>query len=215
MIAAPPFDAIPRGSLAQDPLPIDRDGQRVLSQDPINVKARAARAAKTVGGSVRRRRKPTVRRAGPKSLAPEIGAFLSLVNGLVIVSPLGTRPVEAIADPNITPDRIGDELDAAEITALASALDAQCRRSPRFRKYVESVLGAGSGGTLVTVIALIAARRAARHGMLPAHIDPMAGMILSADVGALASMVPTPGTDEPDPDTGEIAPDRNASDADE
>lgn len=217
MIETPPaFEPIDAREL-QEPIPLDK-GKRSLSTNPAAVRARELRAARKAGTAPdrkARRRKTATRARGPKSLAPEIGAFLALVNGIVIVSPLGTRPVEAITDPAITPERVGDELDAAEIGALASAIDAQCRRSPRFRKYVEGVLTAGSGGTLVTVLALIAARRAARHGLIPAHIDAMGGMILAADMGALADMVPTVSEPEVDPDTGETAPDRFVGDGDE
>lgn len=204
-----PFDAIPTtdiGAPARKP--------RELSQSPAAIKARAQRA-RAKGNEPRRkvgRPRKTPGRA-PKSLAPEIGAFLALVNGIVIASPLGTRPVEAILDPAVMPTRVGDELDAVEINALASALDAQCRRSPRFRRYVEMALGAGSGGTLITVLGLIVARRAARHGILPENVDMMAGMVLSADIESIAAMTPDKPTT--DPDTGENVPDRSATDGDE
>lgn len=203
-----PIDAAPM----QEPIDV-RKGRRTLSQSPAAVAARRRRAAKREGkGADVKRRKSPARRGGPKSLAPEIGALLTLINGAIIVSPLGTRPIEAIADPAVPPTRLGDELDAAEIAALASGIDAQCRRSPRFRKYVEMVLGAGSGGTLMTVVALIAARRAARHGMLPAEVDAMAGMVLAADVGALADLGDVQGEQGgQDDDTGETIPDRSES----
>lgn len=197
-----------------DPIPANGSGQikppRELSQSPAAIRARANRANAKKSGARPTTRKATTRtRKGPTSLAPEIGAFLSLVNGALIVSPLGTRPIEAIDDPSVTPTKIGDELDAVEINALASAIDAQCKRSPRFRKIVERFLGAGSGGTLVMVAGLIAARRAARHGILPREIDLQAGLILSADVSQLANMAgPNPSTD---PDTGETVPDRSVS----
>lgn len=199
-----PIDAAPM----QEPIDTRKGGRgkRVLSQTPAAIAARNRRKERKQGRTSDLRATRGKGR-GPKSLAPEISAFLSLVNGVLIVSPLGTRPIEAITDVNVAPTRIGDELDAAEITALAAGIDAQCRRSPRFRKYVEMVLGAGSGGTLMTVIALIAARRAARHGMLPPDVDAMAGMILAADVGALAGL----SDDQPSQDetTGETIPDRD------
>lgn len=206
---APPFDAIPLGSLEREPLPLDaRRNSRVLSSDPRNVAARKRRASKPKGAPKRR---TTTARRKPVSLAPEIGALLALVNGAIIASPLGTRPVQAITDPNIAAERIGDELDGAEIAALASAIDAQCKRSPRFRKVVEGFLGAGSGGTLIAVVGLIAVRRMARHGVLPPHLDFTAGMVLSADVGALADMADA-AVETTDPDTGETVPDRSADD---
>lgn len=218
-MAAPVFDPIDAGSLAQDPITPQRRGRkgRTLSSHPSAVRAREARARAKAGTAPDRRpakRKATSSRPRTaKSLAPEISAFLALVNGIVIVSPLGTRPVEAITDPNVIPERRGDELDAIEIAALASAIDAQCRRSPRFRKYVEGVLTAGSGGTLITVLGLIAARRASRHGVLPENVDLMAGIILSADIDALAAMAPATATPETDPQTGETAPDRGVDDS--
>lgn len=158
-----------------------------------------------------RPRKPSQsprRPSGPRSLRPEIGAFLMLVNSALIMSPIGTRPVQAITDPTVTPERIGYELDAAEIDALASALDAQCKRSPRFRKYVETMLSAGSGGALVTVVGIIAARRASRAGILPPMLDPMLGLALAGDgIGALVNMEP-PKEPAPmhDAETGETIP---------
>lgn len=203
----PAFTPIDASEL-QEPVPVGKTG-KPLSMKPSAVRARRARAkAKERGGKPRR----APQRRTTRSLAPEIGAMLALVNGIVIASPLGTRPVQAITDPSVMPERIGDELDAAEIAALSSAIDAQCRRSPRFRKVIEGMLGAASGGTLITVIGLIAARRAARHGLAPKEVDVMAGLVLSADVEALANMAPTP-DDKPDDVTGETPPDRDADPA--
>lgn len=204
-----------------DPAPLfETIDPRVMAQEPIpEPKRRRGRPPKidpVTGERItpkRTPRKPAPRRAsarprGPRSLRPEIAALLTMVNAAIVLSPLGTRPVEAITDPNVIPERVGDELDAAEIDALAAAIDAQCRRSPRFRKYVESVLGAGSGGALVTVVGMIAARRAARHGILPPMLDPMLGLALGSDgIGALANMEPPRETPTgPDPETGETAP---------
>lgn len=196
----------------QVPLPEGKP-TRKLSDKPAAVRARKARAAKKAGqpgGSSRTQRAPS-RARGARSLRVEIGALLTMANTAVIMSPLGTRPVAAITDPSFPLERIeriGDELDAAEIDALASALDAQCRRSPRFRKLIEGMLTAGAGGALVTVIGMIAARRLARHGVLPPMLDPMLGLALSSDgLGALADMAPaTPPKPEPDPVTGEREP---------
>jgi hypothetical protein len=209
MTADPIFEPIPTAEIAT-PLP-KRPG-RAPALNPDGTRKHPPRPAGNRRGKTPR--KPSASRPRtPKSLAPVIGAFLALINGAVIVSPLGTRPVVAITDPNVIPERIGDELDAVEIAALASAIDAQCRRSPRFRKYVESALSAGSGGTLITVIGLIAARRLARHGVLPANIDIMGGIVLSADLDSLASIMPAPATT--DAETGETVPDRSADDANE
>lgn len=204
----PAFEPLPVESL-QEPI-ASKDG-KPLSMKPSAVRARRARAKAKAEGRGPKRVAP--RRSTTRSLAPEIGAMLALINGMVIASPLGTRPVAAISDPNVTPERIGDELDAAEIAALSAAIDAQCRRSPRFRKVIEGMLGAASGGTLVTVIGLIAARRAARHGLVPASVDVMAGLILQSDVEAIANAAKGSGDDGPDPVTGETAPERDAETA--
>lgn len=206
----PAFEPVPVESL-QEPIKAGKDG-KPLSMKPSAVRARRARAKAKAEG---RAPKAAPKRARPstRSLAPEIGAMLALINGMVIASPLGTRPVAAITDPNVQPERIGDELDAAEIAALSAAIDAQCRRSPRFRKVVEGMLGAASGGTLVTVVGLIAARRAARHGLVPAQVDVMAGLILQSDVEAIANASKAATDDAPDPTTGETPPDREAESA--
>lgn len=154
-------------------------------------------------------RRPSSRRPiGPRSLRAEIGALLTLVNTAMIMSPVGTRPVQAITDPAIPLTRIGYELDAGEIDALAGALDAQCKRSPRFRRYVETFLSAGSGGALFTVVGIIAARRASRAGILPPMLDPMLGLALAGDgIGAIVNMEPAAATPTgPDPETGETPP---------
>lgn len=197
-----PMIAIPLSELP-DPtdVPVKR-GRKPLTaeqKEERNAKDRARRARKTT------RRAPTTR--GPKSLREPIAAMLTMVNTVIIMSPLGTRPVAAMTDPTIEPERIGDELDAAEIAALASSIDMQCQRSPRFRKYVEAMLSAGSGGALLTTIGIIATRRAARHGLAPAALDPMLGLALAGDgVEALVSMRPPTPTTEPDPETGERPP---------
>lgn len=76
-----------------------------------------------------------------------------------------------------------DALDGAEIEALAQALDEQQKLSPRFRKYLQRLLGAASGGQLLAVAGMVAARRAARHGMLGEageQVDMALGQQLSA-----------------------------------
>lgn len=138
-----------------------------------------------------------------------------MANSLVLMSPIGTKPAMAALDPTITPEKIGDELDAAEIAALAASIDRQCQRSPRFRKYVERMLAVGSGGALVTTLGIIATRRAARHGLIPNGeiIDFTLGtMLASGGMEQLANApVPRP-TPEPDTVTGELTPERVAVD---
>lgn len=192
-----------------EPPPNDGKPQRQLSNNPAAVRARNARANKRAKGETPKRRTPT-RRAAPASLKPEIAAFLTTTNMLLLMSPLGTRPAMAAYDPSIPTEKVGDELDAYEIEALAGALDAQCRRSPRFRKYVERMLTVGAGGQLVTVVGMIAARRAARHGLVPngEAVDLALGLTLAqGDITALGNFTP-PATPDvtPDVETGETPP---------
>lgn len=190
-----------------DEQPPKRRRGRPPKLNPDGSRITPPKLARPTRGKPRRAASPAKPRTG--KLKEEIAAFLTLVNSVVVVSPLGTRPVEAIGDPSVTPTRIGDELDSFEIAALAAAISRQCDRSPTFRKYVERALSVGSGGTLLTTIGIIAARRAARHGVLPSHIDPMLGIMLaSGGVEALADM-PTPAAPTPPPATGEIVPDRS------
>ena len=101
------------------------------------------------------------------SLENQIGALLVSMNFVVMIIPPLSR----------------DALDDAEITALARAIDQQCKTSPRFRKYVETALAAGSGGQLMTVALMIVARRASRHGILPENLDPAIGTMLASQTG--------------------------------
>jgi len=99
-----------------------------------------------------------------RSLESQIAATLMAFNlGLMLIPPLQR-----------------DALDEIEIHALAKALDQQARTSPRFRKMIEGALAVTSGGQLMGVCVIIGARRAARHGMLPAEADSMFGAMLAA-----------------------------------
>lgn len=202
------IESIPLSALPQEPAPkTRRKPGRAPALDPITgERLHKPRPSGKRRPSTPRRPSPS-RARGPKSLRPEIAALLTMANSILVMSPLGTRPLEAITDPTVEPTRVGDELDAGEINALASAIDAQCQRSPRFRKYVETVLGAGSGGALITTLAMIATRRAARHGIAPPMLDPMLGMILNGDgIEALTSMQPPAPQSVPDAVTGETDP---------
>jgi hypothetical protein len=89
-----------------------------------------------------------------------------------------------------------DALDSVEIDALAISIDDQCKRSPRFRQYVLQALKVQSATSLIAVVGMIGARRAARHGMIPA---PMAAQV-DAGVGvALAMMTGTAINESPAP----------------
>ena len=95
-------------------------------------------------------------RAG-KSLETQLGASLVMANLPLLM-----------LDPT-------DALDEAEIKALAKAIDAQCKTSPRFRKYVMAALEVTSGGQLVTTVGIIGLRRLARHGILIPNVEPCEG----------------------------------------
>lgn len=91
------------------------------------------------------------RRSGAASLESQIGAFLWTVNApLQLIPPLQR-----------------DALDATEIQALAHAIDEECKRSPRFRKYVVQALSIQGGTSLFLVVGAIIGRRAIRHDIVP------------------------------------------------
>jgi hypothetical protein len=86
-----------------------------------------------------------------------------------------------------------DALDAAEIEALSKAIDAQCKQSPAFRKYVTMALEITSGGQLVGVLGIIGARRLSRHGiLLPKEADAMLGTMLGSVPTVDAKDAPSP-----------------------
>lgn len=204
------IEPIPVAALGPEPLPQAKRRGRPPKLNPDGTRANPPKPPRASTPRKPSTRKPTTRKpSSTRSLASEIAGMLTLVNSLLIMSPLGTRPFEAIDDPTVTPTKLGDELDAAEIGALAGAIDAQARRSPRFRKMIEGMLTAGAGGQLVGVVALIAVRRAARHGIAPPMLDPMlGGMIAGGDLAAAMSFVaPDP---VPEPSTDENIPNRDA-----
>lgn len=136
--------------------------------------------SKTGSGS-----RPGSAAASRVSLETRIGGMLVLVNmALYMVPPLQR-----------------DALDPVELAALAKAIDAQCKQSVRFRRYVEAMLTAGSGGQLFGVVAIIGARRMARHGVLPAEVDGMLGGMLANN----APTTPTAPTFEHDGTNGTAA----------
>lgn len=108
------------------------------------------------------------RRSTTRSLEPQIAATLMAFNFALYLVP----PVSA------------DRLDEMEIMALARAIDAQCKQQPRFRKMVEGALAVTSGGQLLGVVAIIGARRASRHGILPPEADGQLGAMLAASMNA-------------------------------
>lgn len=210
-------------AIAEPPIVESRDldgkskGPRELSQSPAAVRARALRERKRNGEPSGKPGRPAAKRSGgkarmprtPKTLYPEISAFLMMANTVVTMTPLGSKyeatgkldqieiaPGMSVPIPEMRQITLGDELDELEIMHLAKSLDAQCQRSPRFRKYVETFLGAAAGGGIVAILGIIAARRVARHGIIDPSLDPKLGAILQGDIGALTSFVPPQPMDE-------------------
>lgn len=117
---------------------------------------------------------PPKRTAAPKAaprktstnLKSEIGGMLVTANVVIAMLP---------------PTR-NDRLDSVEIEALADAIYEECMQSARFRKYVEAAVGMGSGLGLLGIVGIIGARRAARHGVIPAEADQELGNLLARGV---------------------------------
>lgn len=100
-----------------------------------------------------------------KSFKDEIGGTLVMFNLALMAVPF-TRT---------------DALDPKEIELLTDAIDNQAKISPTFRKYLSIALSATSGGQLVSVVAIIGARRLARHEIiLPKEADDMLGGMIGA-----------------------------------
>jgi hypothetical protein len=110
-----------------------------------------------------------------RSLETQIGATLVVINMMVAS----------------VPRLNADALDATEIQALAKSIDLQCKTSPRFRKYVEAALSAGSGAGLLGVCIMIGARRAARHEIIPREFDNAFGSLLAGTLAAKPITVET------------------------
>jgi hypothetical protein len=200
---------------------------------PEQKEARNARDRNRRGGGGRRAPRAAARPSRPRTprtLYPEISAFLTMINMGVAFTPFGTKyePTGGVKNvdlgngmvmpiPDLRIVKLGDELDDVEIAHLAKSLDAQCQASPRFRKYVERALGVASGGGIIGIVGLIAARRAARHGLIDPSLDAKFGAMLNGDLSALTSFKNDEPSDTPDPETGELPPiptpdfDENAS----
>ncbi len=124
------------------------------------------------GSRTENRATPPKASTNSRSLKTQIGGLLMTVNmGLMIV-----------------PSARVMALDTNEIDALATALEAQAKTSPRFKKYLDAALAATAGGQLMGVVAIIGARRAARLGLLGEN-GPMADQMLG---GLLAKEVTSP-----------------------
>lgn len=145
-------------------------------QEPIESNGTEEKAPKRRGRPPRDPNAPRRPRSS-RSLKPQIAATLTMLNVL----------------PATFPPTRNDALDTIEIDALATALDEQAKTSPQLRKMLEGFLSVTSGGQLIGVVAIIAARRAARHGLAPVEMDRQLGNMLAM----AASLPPTP---EPTPE---------------
>jgi hypothetical protein len=103
------------------------------------------------------------------SIENQIGAFLFTINA----------PLQLFLS--------NDALDAVEIQALAHALDQECSRNARFKKYVEQALAVQGGTSLVLVIASIVGRRVVRHRLVEVP-EPIGNEGLDAMLGGIISM---------------------------
>lgn len=98
----------------------------------------------------------------------------------------------ALVQTNIVLQQIpavrADALDTAELTLLAKGISDECNRHPIFRKYVETALNVSGSGGLIVTVAIIAARRAARHNVIPSGVLPIPNAALDTMLGQLAVM---------------------------
>ena len=117
-------------------------------------------------------------RRGSVSLENQIGAFLFTVNA----------PLQLFLS--------NDALDAVEIQALASAINQECQRNARFRKYVESALRVQGGTSLMLVVAAIAGRRVVRHNLVDIP-QPIGNEGADAMLGGIISMASGKGAINP------------------
>lgn len=101
-----------------------------------------------------------------------------------------------------------DAFDDVEIHALSTAIADQCKASPAFKRYVLAAIGVTGGAGLFGVIAIVAMRRAARHGMLPAEADYQGGVLLAQ---AMHMAPPAPSFTPPPNFAGTPTPVENAA----
>ena len=154
----------------------------VMEDDPVHETVLSASDAplgynKDGSPKKRRGRPPGSTNAGTarrgrsgSSLRTQLGGFITAVN----------IPVQIISSKNA--------LDSVEIDALAKALDDECQRNARFRKYVEQMLAVQGGTSLVLVVAAIAGRRVVRNNLIdvPAEVGGNEGA--DAIIGSFISM---------------------------
>lgn len=184
----PPLTSVPLGQAPPDERP---SWQRLGRRKPGRKAGPAAQRRERAPARPREATGAPAGRTG--SLRVRIGGALAMLNMIALVIPATSR----------------DALSPVEVDALAKGVDAQCQASPRFRRYVETALAASGASGLVGVIAMIAARRVARHGIVPEFIDGAIGAMMGdTDTPvAVAAPVAAPG---PAANVGDaLAPDEN------
>lgn len=135
-----------------------RGGGPPKMQEPVEMSGARERRPKTAPAP----------RPSSASLKKQISGALMTINlALIMIPPLRR-----------------DVMDMVEIDALATALDDQAKQSKRFRQALETALSATTGGNLVGILAIVGARRAARHGMIPEEADQMLGNLLAQGMDA-------------------------------
>lgn len=155
-------DTIPWKAAPQFDDAVEVGDELLAGAESAPARQRKERSDKGVPRGPRSEGKPGRRRG---SLKEPIGGMLVMLN----------LPVQMFLPT--------DQLDMAEIEALATSIDEQCKTSPRFRKYVEQMLGVTSGGQLLAVAGMVAARRGARHGLFGPNgqiVDTAIGQQLEA-----------------------------------
>lgn len=105
-----------------------------------------------------------------------------------------------------------DALDPVEITVLSKGIVEQCKSSPAFKRYVQMALKMSGATGVITPLAFIIGRRAARHGLLPggAEADAQMGKMIGVLAGtvSLSEFMPDMSTlpENPDAEPTPFAP---------
>lgn len=117
------------------------------------------------------RDKPAARKPAARSIEQDIAALLIQAN--IMLAPI-------LKD---------DVMDDVEILSLAKAIDEQAKTSPRFRAALQRMFTMMGGTGLVGVVVVIAARRAARHGLIGREWDQNLASYLALSQMSPAAMM--------------------------
>jgi hypothetical protein len=104
------------------------------------------------------------------SLETRIAQQLMSINMIILLLPIGDME-----------KRQKDALSVEEIKALAHALNSQAQASNTFKKLIEGALAVSSSGELITVMAMIVARRAINHNLIPEQYSGLVEMMVLTD----------------------------------